>query len=49
VESMTAVLQAYCVIEATHFSSLTDKNPGNYAPLRSWGTAIYKRNCIFRI
>lgn len=32
-----------------HFSSVTEENPFSHAPLRSSSTAIYIRNCIFRI
>jgi hypothetical protein len=48
-QSMSACLPTHWEIEAGHFCSVTEKNPGSNALLRSCGTAIYKRNCSFRI
>lgn len=31
------------------FSSIAEENPTSNAPPRSFGVAIYKRNCVFRI
>ena len=31
------------------FPSVTEENPRSHAPPRSYGLAIYKRNCVFRI
>lgn len=50
VQPMSADLPlTFLVIDAAHVSSVAEKNPESNAPLRSYGTAIYKRNCTFRI
>jgi len=44
-----AVPSAFVEIPVDIYSSVTEKNSRSHAPPRSGGTAVYIRNCVFRI
>jgi len=44
-----ALSTSYFETATLHLSLVTEENPTSNAPPRDCGTAIYKRNCVFRI